>query len=315
VSWLRIDDAFPQHPKLVGLARSDRWTWLEVLAYCARYRTEGKVPPGVHEAVPAATAKTLQKYVQAGLLDEDETGLRVHDWSDFNPKDPGAADRMKRVRERAPQPSGGQWERARRQVFERDNGVCVDCGERDELWNADHEPHREDLVADGLSIYDIAYIKTRCHSCHAKRTRREATERDRTQTEQDPNEFGASRVGARARTRPVPSRNGTSAAAGSTQGAPIAAELARIGITDRTLIAAAGDDPLRAGACLAAARTRATSNPAGLFRTLLESGDWPTATANEAAPNPRQGSPRELHPDACPDCEIVAGHTTDCPHA
>lgn len=27
---------------------------------------------------------------------------------------------------------------------------------------------------------------------------------------------------------------------------------------------------------------------------------------------PRAGSPRELHPDACPSCEIVGGHTTDC---
>jgi hypothetical protein len=28
---------------------------------------------------------------------------------------------------------------------------------------------------------------------------------------------------------------------------------------------------------------------------------------------PRAGSPRELHPDACPHCELAAGHTADCP--
>jgi hypothetical protein len=254
VSWLRIDDAFPQHPKIVGLPRSDRWTWLEVLAYCARYRTEGKVPPGVHEAVPAATPKTLQKYVQAGLLDEDETGLRVHDWSDFNPKDPTKAQRQARWR-----------------ASHRDDDVDARVDDR---VDGQVDDDVDDDVDDG--------------NVH-------------------------SRVGARARTRPVPSRNGTSAAAGSTQAAPIAAELARIGITDRTLVAAATADPLRAGACLVAVRKRATSNPAGLFRTLLESGDWPTAAAAEAAPNPRQGSPRDLHPDACPHCELAGDrHTADC---
>jgi hypothetical protein len=27
---------------------------------------------------------------------------------------------------------------------------------------------------------------------------------------------------------------------------------------------------------------------------------------------PRPGSPTALHPDACPECEIVAGHTSEC---
>lgn len=35
----------------------------------------------------------------------------------------------------------------------------------------------------------------------------------------------------------------------------------------------------------------------------------------EHAKRPRAGSPRELHPDACPHCELAAGHTTDCPEA
>ncbi len=100
MTWLRIDDAFPQHPKLVELARSDRWTWLEILAYCARYKTEGRVPSAIREAVPAASPKLLARFVDVGLLDEHEHGLEVHDWRDYNPKDPTAADRVKRYRHR-----------------------------------------------------------------------------------------------------------------------------------------------------------------------------------------------------------------------
>ena len=101
MSWLRVDDAFSTHPKLLLLPRPDRWTWMELLCFCARYRTNGTIPPQIREAVPAATPQILEKLVCAGLLDQDDDGnLSIHDWRDYNPKDPTAADRMRRSRER-----------------------------------------------------------------------------------------------------------------------------------------------------------------------------------------------------------------------
>lgn len=100
MAWLRLDDGFPQHPKLVELTPAERWTWVEVLAYCARYKTQGKVARSVREAVPRASAKMLDRFAAVGLLDKSEGGWEVHDWAEFNPADPTAADRMRRHRNR-----------------------------------------------------------------------------------------------------------------------------------------------------------------------------------------------------------------------
>ncbi len=87
MAWLRIDDGFSQHPKVVRLSRADRWTWLEVLCYCARFKTHGAVPEGVGDVVKGASPAFLDRCRSAGLLD----GEIVHDWNDYNGRDPKIA--------------------------------------------------------------------------------------------------------------------------------------------------------------------------------------------------------------------------------
>jgi len=45
--WLRIDDGFTEHRKLLMLKRHDRWTWMEIMTYCARQNDGGHVPAGI----------------------------------------------------------------------------------------------------------------------------------------------------------------------------------------------------------------------------------------------------------------------------
>jgi hypothetical protein len=100
VAWLRVDDGFPEHAKLLALRRTDRWTWVEVLAYCARQNNGGVVPNGVHDVVKYATPLFLEKCADAGLLDVTDSGYVVHDWEDYNPRDPTNAVRQQRYRRR-----------------------------------------------------------------------------------------------------------------------------------------------------------------------------------------------------------------------
>lgn len=88
MAWLRLDDGFAQHPKIVALTPRDRWTWLELLCYCARYRTEGQVPAGIAEVVRGATPAFLQRALESTLLDPvpgTTCEYHVHDWIDYNP--------------------------------------------------------------------------------------------------------------------------------------------------------------------------------------------------------------------------------------
>ena len=63
MTWLRIDDKFPRHPKVTRLMRGDRWTWLEVLCYCAEYKTEGYVP----DSIQSSTATVSRSFPSAHL--------------------------------------------------------------------------------------------------------------------------------------------------------------------------------------------------------------------------------------------------------
>lgn len=98
MSWLKIDDKFVRHPKLIKLgSRSDRWTWLELLSYASEFKSP-VLPENIRDAVPAATKAFLDKAVNAGLLDVAEGGYAIHDWHDYQPRDATNAERQARFR-------------------------------------------------------------------------------------------------------------------------------------------------------------------------------------------------------------------------
>lgn len=103
MAWLRVDDLFDTHPKIIALGTDERrWTWTRVLLYTCRYRSP-IVPPGIAAVIPKATPTFLAACVQTGLLDEDEDGtMRVHDWREYNGSDSKlqVRERVRRHRER-----------------------------------------------------------------------------------------------------------------------------------------------------------------------------------------------------------------------
>lgn len=99
MAWLRVDDGLAEHRKLLALKRSDRWTWVELLCYVARQNNGGHIPSGICTTMRYVTPSFLTTCEDAGLLDRDDNGvLVVHDWADYNPKDPTGADRQRRYR-------------------------------------------------------------------------------------------------------------------------------------------------------------------------------------------------------------------------
>jgi hypothetical protein len=85
MSWLKLDDGFDTHRKILGLKTdARRWTWQRILLYTCRYRSP-IVPENIQEAVPKATKKYLEECVNLGLLDVAADGtLKVHDWRIYN---------------------------------------------------------------------------------------------------------------------------------------------------------------------------------------------------------------------------------------
>lgn len=111
--WLRLDDTFDTHPKIVALATDERrWTWMRVLLYTTRHRTN-LIPHGIRDIIPKATPAFLKDCVNIGLIDLDDDGMmRVHDWDDYNGPDSKlqVRDRVRRYREKRESNAGGNAE-------------------------------------------------------------------------------------------------------------------------------------------------------------------------------------------------------------
>lgn len=101
MSWLRLDDGFADHPKLLELTRADRWRWIELLTLTARYRTNGHITSGMLRS--ADIPPRLQtRLLELALLEQTPYGqLQIHDWHHYNPPpDPTGAARQARWRAR-----------------------------------------------------------------------------------------------------------------------------------------------------------------------------------------------------------------------
>lgn len=84
MTWVRLDDAFPEHPKVLALGDDyEAGVALHVrgLCYCARNLTDGHVPARMFRE----DAATIARLVEVGMWHEAEGGFVIHDYLDYNP--------------------------------------------------------------------------------------------------------------------------------------------------------------------------------------------------------------------------------------
>lgn len=86
MAWLRVDDGFTKHPKFERWTPAQRWAWLEVMEYCARYRTAGRVPNDLTLLPRSTTPTLLQRAEKSGWCERLDDGyLWINDWETYNP--------------------------------------------------------------------------------------------------------------------------------------------------------------------------------------------------------------------------------------
>lgn len=107
MAWVRLDDTFPEHPKVLQVGGDAAWLHVCALAYCNRNETDGMVTLQVLPRLsdrrrPTALAELL---VAAGMWDLAPGGWTIHDYLKFQPsretmerKRAEARDRMNKVR-------------------------------------------------------------------------------------------------------------------------------------------------------------------------------------------------------------------------
>ncbi len=98
MGWVRVDDSFYDHPKLIGLDACEIGLWVIMLAWSNRYMTDGHLPTAAvrrfqHDQEPALL-------VAAGLWKETETGFEIHDYLEYQPSAAQVNGRRERDRSR-----------------------------------------------------------------------------------------------------------------------------------------------------------------------------------------------------------------------
>lgn len=116
VSWLRIDDSFAEHEKIIDL--SDKAFRLHIvgMCYCARNLTDGRLTDRAIKVVCAVTSASRRHIVElrdATLWVPLEDGWQIKDYLDYNPDAAAvkgrramAADRQRRWRDSRRGPDG-----------------------------------------------------------------------------------------------------------------------------------------------------------------------------------------------------------------
>ncbi len=85
MTWVRLDDGFPDHPKFIGIGDAALALWVRALAHCNRYLTDGLVVPKALARLslakkPSAVADEL---VAAKLWTVTDDGYLFHDYADY----------------------------------------------------------------------------------------------------------------------------------------------------------------------------------------------------------------------------------------
>lgn len=85
MSWVLLDDNFPNHPKAVQAGPVAAYLFVCGLCYCRKYNTGGFIPGKVIPTLGVSTnpRRMVDALVIAGLWDRAEGGFAVHDYAGF----------------------------------------------------------------------------------------------------------------------------------------------------------------------------------------------------------------------------------------
>lgn len=104
MTWVKLDDGFADHPKVVGLSPGAFRLYVTALCYSARHNTDGRVAKTVLAALRGSRrdARALER---ASLWEPVPGGWLIHDYLEYNRSASdvanartGARDRMQGLR-------------------------------------------------------------------------------------------------------------------------------------------------------------------------------------------------------------------------
>jgi hypothetical protein len=119
MTWTRLDEDFPQHPKIVAAGEWAELIHIHALIYSNHYLTDGFIPT---EAVPTLTRvrshvePSIKALVKLGVWVPVEGGYAIHDFLEYQPS---KAEVLAKRKQKASSGQAGGLARAKRMASER----------------------------------------------------------------------------------------------------------------------------------------------------------------------------------------------------
>lgn len=104
MTWVKLDDGFPNNPKVEQLSDKAKLLYVAGLCYCGRNLTDGVLTAAKAVKVVLAEVRATRRHVtelhEAGLWDRLADGWMVHDYLDHNPSREKVMDERRKARDR-----------------------------------------------------------------------------------------------------------------------------------------------------------------------------------------------------------------------
>jgi hypothetical protein len=84
MSWLKLDDGFADHPKVLELSDAAFRLHVRAMCWCARQETDGVLSKAALASL-GSKQKIADELVKAGLWKKRDSGHEVHDFLKYNP--------------------------------------------------------------------------------------------------------------------------------------------------------------------------------------------------------------------------------------
>ena len=90
--WIKLDDQWMDHPKIIRAGRDARDMWLASITWCAKHSTDGFFPPEllpslyIMAGIDVANCQTLAStLLEVCLWERTETAYHIHDYLNYQP--------------------------------------------------------------------------------------------------------------------------------------------------------------------------------------------------------------------------------------
>ena len=131
MSWVKLDDGFADHPKVLNAGPTAAWLYIEGLCYAARYLTDGAILDsslgGLGQLTRGRARKLADRLVEVGLWEKNGAGYSIHDYLEYNPSRAQVLDDRQIARRRTAMNNDPDLTKT---VKARDKDKCRYCGKR-----------------------------------------------------------------------------------------------------------------------------------------------------------------------------------------